>query len=66
MTDGKALRVLTAIIAPLLYVVLGKVRSRQTSWLTGAILKHGRAITVGEGKNTWDGETRPKLFLDTD
>jgi hypothetical protein len=34
-----------------------KTRSLQIPWLTEAILKHGEAFTVGEGKNVWDGVT---------
>ena len=26
------------------------------TWLTEAILSHGKAFGVGEGKNVWDGE----------
>ena len=61
MTDGKSLKVPTAIIAPPTIHGVGKgpvkTRSIQIPWLTEAILKHGKAFTVGEGKNVWDGET---------
>ncbi len=63
LTGGKALHAPTAILAPPTIHGVGKgpikTRSIQIPWLTEAILKHGKAFTVGDGRNIWDG-TNPQ------
>ncbi|KAF7718836.1 Uncharacterized protein PECH_007145 [Penicillium ucsense] len=58
ITGGKQHNVPTAIICPPLIYGIGegpvKKRSIQIPFLTEAILKRGRAFTVGDGKNVWD------------
>jgi hypothetical protein len=54
----------TAIISPVTIHGIGagpmKTRSLQIPFLTEAILKRGKAFTVGAGKNYWDSKlTRP-------
>ena len=56
----------TAIISPVTIHGIGhgpiKTRSLQIPFLTEAILKRGKAFTVGEGKNIWDSKYPSHLF----
>jgi nucleoside-diphosphate-sugar epimerase len=67
ITGGVKNDVPTAIICPPLIYGVGegpiKTRSIQIPYLSEAILKRGRAFTVGKGRNIWDCVLLPSILL---
>jgi nucleoside-diphosphate-sugar epimerase len=57
--EGEQQGVKTALLVPVMVYGKGEGPAKTTSmvlkWLEEAISKHGKAFTVGEGKNSWGG-----------